>query len=103
MTLYVNGVKVGSGSCSGMKASTLGLTVGKYAPTSAEFFDGQMASVRVYGLALSEQEVKGNYAADSWKTGASPSSQFTLSAVSTRALALLLQCNANGYSILRAC
>jgi len=69
MSLYVNGAKVASGPINGMKASSLGLTVGKYAPTSAEYFAGRMETVRVYNRALTAQEIKNNYNIDSAKVG----------------------------------
>jgi hypothetical protein len=67
VTLYVNGVKYSTAVCNGFSPSSMALTVGKYAPTSSGYFDGDIASVRIYGRALTAAEVLSNYKADQWR------------------------------------
>jgi hypothetical protein len=66
VTLYVNGVKYGTAVCNGFSPSTMALTIGKYAPSSSLYFDGDIATVRIYNRALAASEVLSNYKADQW-------------------------------------
>jgi hypothetical protein len=52
-----------------MKQSTFGLTIGRYALANSEYFDGSIATVRIYGRALTQQEVKQNQQTDMWRIG----------------------------------
>jgi hypothetical protein len=72
MSMYVNGVNVTSCACNGMKASTLYLLVGRTAPKSEGFLNGDLAMIRVYGRALSAGEVITNYNADCARAGLPP-------------------------------
>lgn len=67
MNIYVDGILTASGGCAGMRQSIFGLTIGKYALASSEFFGGSIATVRMYSRALTQQEVKYNYQVDMWK------------------------------------
>lgn len=69
MRIYIDGVLTASAPCMGMKPSTLGLTIGRYAPRDSEFFDGTIASVRIYSRALTLSEVQYNLNVDKWKIG----------------------------------
>ncbi|BAI60911.1 conserved hypothetical protein [Methanocella paludicola SANAE] len=67
VTLYVNGVKYSTAVCGGFSPSTMALTIGKYAPSSSLYFDGDIATVRIYDRALTASEVLSNYKADQWR------------------------------------
>lgn len=69
MKIYVDGALMAGGSCAGMKRSIFSLAIGKHALASSEYFDGSMATVRIYGRALTPQEVIQNRQADMWRIG----------------------------------
>jgi hypothetical protein len=69
LIMYVNGVKVASTACGGIKASSIDLNIGKYSPRAENYLKGDVAVVRLYSRALTAQEVTTNYNADSAKAG----------------------------------
>jgi hypothetical protein len=69
MNLYLNGAKVASGTSNGLKPSTLGLMIGRTPVNGALTFQGNLATVRIYGRSLSDNEVIANYNADATRVG----------------------------------
>jgi len=69
MNLYLNGVKVASQACSGMKSSVLDFTIGRTAPRAEGFLKGNVAMMRFYTRGLTASEVVTNYNADCARAG----------------------------------
>jgi hypothetical protein len=69
LSLYLNGVKVASQACSGMKSSSLDFTVGRTSPRAEGFLKGNVAMMRFYTRGLTASEVVTNYNADCARAG----------------------------------
>ncbi len=61
LSLYLNGVRVNTTSCSGFTSNGYNLTIGKYSPADEFYLKGNISLVRVYSKALSQAEVTQNY------------------------------------------
>jgi hypothetical protein len=69
--MYINGVHTVEMPCAGINHSSFDLNIGKYAPgktpTSYNFANGDIATVRVYNKALTSSQVNTNYNEEKWK------------------------------------
>jgi hypothetical protein len=70
--LYVNGACIGATPCNGWSPSGYNLLIGRYSPSATYYFNGNMATVRIYNRSLSTQEIRDNYNLDAWKAGMLP-------------------------------
>ncbi len=72
LTIYVNGVNVGTATSLGAKPSSMDFVIGKYSANNAAYFLGSIANVIVYNRALTPSEIKSNYNADRGRVGLPP-------------------------------